>query len=745
MRKSIKNRVIVRVSGLIAVAMLFITLMVSLIVYKNMSDQMHILLENDAYATQQRMEQRIRYLVENSVLLTKNDFIINSLIDAQGRDRYLPPLVKNFMEGKDVIFLSVLDFDGKEIFVTQEDIPSYKSSSELRTSLAMGEVVVYLQNNNMVLVAPIQYYSTTQGSIVVVFDLSAIAKRNLPNDKNIYMELIKNNNSIFIDNFIYDETYHSYMLEPISETPYLEQLGVMLNFGVVEDVYHAPVKDAIISLIAIGILFVLAGIFLSVLLANTITKPILELYRRVKVSDGAKSVLCSPIGTNDELETLAEAFDERSQKLQHLAKHDALTDLPNRMLFLDRLEQAIKLANRENSMIAVLFIDLDHFKEVNDSFGHSVGDELLKKIALDLHSIMRDSDTVARMGGDEFTILIEHIHNEYLIVDVIQKVMQQFENVQVIGDHQFYISCSIGVAVYPLNGTTPEVLLKNSDAAMYKAKSDGRKTYQFYTDNMTEKAYQRVMMETQLRQAISENEFQVYYQPQVDMRNKNIVGMEALIRWIHPRIGMIAPNEFIPLAEDSGLIIEIDKWVMSTAMKQYAQWINEGLQPGVLSLNLSLIQLKRSDFIEMLSEMILESGLSKKYLKLEVTETQAMKDPEKTIEILENLKGLGIGIAVDDFGTGQSSLSYLKRLPVDKIKIDQSFVSDIPHDKDDLVLTRTIIAMANNLNLGVIAEGVETQEQADFLLKHKCFEAQGFLYYRPMPANEIEKVLKSKQ
>ncbi len=742
--KSIRKRVVLQVSVLISAAIIFITLSVAMLVHQHMSAQMRTLLQNKTYATQQRLEQRLRYLVENSILLTKNEFMINGLLDSIGRETYLPPLVKNFMEGKDVISLSVVDFDGYPIYKTRDVIPDYKTSPQLRAALAMGQVTLYLQSNSseIVLVAPIRYYETTQGAVVVVFDLNAMVKRQIPPDELIYLKLTGADGLLFSYGYNSSSEYISYLL-PSSETLYLNQLGITMEMGIPESSIMAPVQETLLRLGVIGLIFVLFSAILATFLANSITRPILELYRRVNASDASKNILCSPIGTDDELEALARAFDKKTLLLQYQAEHDALTELPNRVLFLDRLEQSIKHASQEKGKIALFFIDLDRFKEVNDSFGHLVGDKLLKEVALHLMHLLGSNDTIARMGGDEFTLLIDRISGTDAVADLISRIMTLFQRSWEIESHQFYISCSIGIALYPQNGVTPQELLKNADAAMYRAKAEGRNTYQFYTSDMTEKAFQRVRLQTELRHAIEREELEVYFQPKVDMRDQRIIGMEALIRWHHATMGLVSPALFIPMAEETGLIVEIDRWVMLSAAMQFAKWYEAGLSPGVLSLNLSLLQLHRNDFIAFIEELMLKSGMKAEHLELEITETQVMKNPEYTITMLHQLKALKIALAIDDFGTGQSSLAYLKRLPLDRIKIDQSFVRDIPDDHDDVVLTRTIIAMARSLDLKLIAEGVETTAQSEFLIGHHCYEAQGYLYYRPMPASAVEKVLQS--
>ena len=425
------------------------------------------------------------------------------------------------------------------------------------------------------------------------------------------------------------------------------------------------------------------------------------------------------------------------EKLKFQAEHDTLTGLPNRALFLDRLNQSIKHAQRHNEKVAVLFMDLDHFKEVNDSLGHDVGDELLKRVSNLVQNVIRISDTVARIGGDEFTVMIERIENNDVITNIIQKIMKTLKDPHILNEHVLYTSFSVGVAIYPDDGHNAEELLKNSDTAMYKAKSTGRNRYQFYTDDMTQKALQRVILEASLRRAIFNNEFEVYYQPQVDGRDDKIIGLEALIRWNHPENGLTSPGNFIPLAEDTGMIIDIDNWVMKSVMRQATIWHTEKTNIGRLSINISVLLLNSQDFIGFVKNNLEKTGCKAEWLEFEVTESQIMKDTQESIKLLKELSEMGIKISIDDFGTGYSSLSYLKQLPIDKLKIDQSFIRDIIKDKDDREIVRTIIAMAKNLNMSVIAEGVETIEQKEFLVKNGCNEIQGYFYYKPIPVKEI--------
>lgn len=432
---------------------------------------------------------------------------------------------------------------------------------------------------------------------------------------------------------------------------------------------------------------------------------------------------------------------EQKELLDYKAHYDTLTDLPNRQLFLDRLSMSIKKAQRLDEKVAVLFIDLDHFKEINDSLGHQTGDEVLKEVSTKLSEQIRDTDTLARLGGDEFILIIDRLHDTSIVVDIVEKMMDVMNDPLTIDNQQLYITLSIGITLYPDDGDVSENLLKNADAAMYKAKDDGRNTYCFYTEKMTEKAFERIMMETSLRQALKNEEFVVYYQPQFNGIDESIIGLEALIRWQHPTMGLVSPLSFITLAEETGFIVLMDQWMMRTAMSQMARWYEDGFTPGTLGLNVSMKQIRQPDFISIISSMIKETGCKSEWLVFEVPESQIMINPEHSIQVLQGLSDMGIKLAIDDFGTGYSSLSYLKRLPIDTIKIDKSFVKGLPEDREDAGIVRSLIILAKSLDLDIIAEGAETLEQKLFLLENGCQNIQGYFYAKPITVVDMEKML----
>ncbi|QKI88740.1 putative bifunctional diguanylate cyclase/phosphodiesterase [Thiomicrorhabdus xiamenensis] len=742
----IRRRVSFQIIILLTLALTANLLAMLYLVREQTLNSTEAMLENTALVLQEKIEQRLNYLLENTELLSSNQLMINALTDSEGRERYLPSLVNNFQKGKDVLSLNVVDYAGNAIYQTRNSLPQYNNSSELRQALAYRKIAYRLSkdNHNIEVISPIEYYDTTQGAVVVVFDLAAIINRHIAKDETSYVRLLSKGNEIYQSHYNPKEHYVTYTHQKISPDSLFNQLQIELQKGLPAKAFNAQITQAILPLIILGVLFILIGAYFAFRVGSRIVDPILELNRRVETSKQQRDVFCSPLGTHDELEDLAKAFDERTLELQHQAEHDSLTELPNRVLFLDRLQQAIKVSSRSKQKLAVFFIDLDRFKEVNDSFGHDTGDALLQVVSENIVETLRDSDSIARLGGDEFAVLLDHVEHEAAIASVLDKILNIFKEPFNLHHRQIYTTCSIGVAVYPDNGTSAEELLRNADSAMYKAKDEGRYNYQFYTKDMTDLAYKRLTLENNLRSAIRDGEFKLYYQAQTDMRSNELVGVECLIRWHKEHEGIIPPDVFIGLAEETGLIVQIDRWVLQEALSQYQQWMKEGLKIGVISVNLSAVQLTQRDFIEFVEKAIKRYDIAPENLMFEVTETAIMRSPEQALDILNKLKELKFGLALDDFGTGLSSLSYLKKLPVDKIKIDRAFIKDIPEDKEDMNLTKTIIAMARNLNLDIIAEGVETQEQIEFLTNNGCYEAQGYYYHKPSSAKDMHPMLLEK-
>lgn len=432
---------------------------------------------------------------------------------------------------------------------------------------------------------------------------------------------------------------------------------------------------------------------------------------------------------------------QMAQKMTYLAEHDYLTDLPNRLLLTDRITQAISAAKRRGSKLAILFFDIDHFKRVNDTLGHEVGDQLLKVLSKKLQMCIRASDTLSRQGGDEFVVLLPELTDDAVPAEIAQKILFSIKDPISIANHELFITASIGIAVYPDDGDNVDVLTRHADAAMYHAKNSGRNNYQFFTKEMSARVAAQLTMENSLQKAISNNELLLFYQPKVSIKTGKIIGAEALIRWVHPQWGMMMPDRFIKIAEDSGLIRGIGHWVLREACTQNKKWQDSGLPEIPIAINVSVVELHHAHFTQEVTKVLLQTGLQPYHLELEVTESVAIQSEVTVINDLNKLKEMGVRLSVDDFGTGYSSLSYLKLLPVNTIKIDKSFIRDIQVDANDAAIVTAIIKMSQSLGLTVIAEGVETQAQLEFLQSHDCDEMQGYLFSRPLPADEFAALL----
>jgi diguanylate cyclase (GGDEF)-like protein/PAS domain S-box-containing protein len=428
-------------------------------------------------------------------------------------------------------------------------------------------------------------------------------------------------------------------------------------------------------------------------------------------------------------------------KLNHLAYHDALTDLPNQVLFKDRLKQAIAYSRRTDQMHAVLLLNLDRFKTINDSLGYTAGDRLLQSVAQRLTSCVRESDTVARFGSDEFAVLLTQISRAQDAANAARAIKEVLDQAFIFDEQEVFISTSIGISLYPHDDRDTAGLLKAAGVALDRAKVEGGNSYQFYTAGGTTRALKQLVLESNLRGALERSEFVVHYQPQVTIPDFHLVGMEALVRWKHPSLGLLYPSEFVTLAEESGLIIPLGDWVMRAACLQNKAWQDAGLAPMRLSVNFSARQFQQPAFISTVAEILKETNLDPRWLELELTESSIMKEPEQAIEKLHELKLMGIRVAIDDFGTGYSSLNYLKRFPIDTLKIDKTFVSDVCKDPHDTAIVRAIITLGHALDLTVIAEGVETQEQLQYLTSLGCDVVQGFLFSKSLPAPVFEELL----
>jgi len=435
--------------------------------------------------------------------------------------------------------------------------------------------------------------------------------------------------------------------------------------------------------------------------------------------------------------TVEAQLREHQERLYYVVHHDALTNLPNRLLLQDRLSRMMMKAKRNSTYVAVLFLDLDRFKKINETLGHDVGDRLLLEVAKRLEECVRKSDTVGRLGGDEFAVLLDDLQDVKYVAVVARKILHALSKPIMVQEYELYATSSIGISLFPDDSEEVDILLRCADTALYRAKEAGKNNYQYYTADMNTRAFEFLLLESGLRKALVNNELVVFYQPLIDLKTNKLIGMEALLRWKHPEKGMIAPGDFIPLAEETGLIGPIGEWVMRTACSQNKKWQDAGYPPVKVSVNMSARQFNKKDITEQIIEILEDTGLNPEYLGIEITESVIMQDASSTISKLIQMHETGISLSIDDFGTGYSSLSYLKLFPIDNLKIDRSFVSNITSDSTDAAIAASVIMLAHSMNLKVVAEGVETQEQLDLLRQQGCDYVQGFLFSRPLSAEEF--------
>jgi len=428
---------------------------------------------------------------------------------------------------------------------------------------------------------------------------------------------------------------------------------------------------------------------------------------------------------------------EHRERLHHLVYHDTLTNLPNRVLLQDRLSRMMIKAKRNNTFVAILFLDLDRFKKINETLGHDVGDKLLLEVARRIENCVRKSDTVARLGGDEFSVLLDDLRDIKFVAVVARKILHALSKPIMIQKYELYATSSIGISLYPNDSEDEDVLLRSADTALYRAKDAGKNNYQFYTADMNTRAFEFLLLESGLRKALDNDELVVHYQPVINLEDKKLIGMEALLRWKHPEKGMVSPADFIPLAEETGLIESIGKWVLRAACAQNKKWQDAGYPPVTMSVNMSARQFNKKNVVETIGEILEETGLRPEYFCIEITESIIMKDVESTITKLNQLHKMGISLSIDDFGTGYSSLNYLKLFPIDNLKIDRSFVFNITSDSTDAAIAASVILLAHSMNLKVTAEGVETNEQLEMLRRQGCDYVQGFLFSKPIAAEKF--------
>ena len=537
--------------------------------------------------------------------------------------------------------------------------------------------------------------------------------------------------------------------------------GSELGTVVIQSNKESLQEKLYLFLIVTGTVMLVAALIayiISIRLQRLISEPIMRLVQTMKrVSHEKNYSLRSERSSTDEIGALIDGFNEmlkeiaerdellkeRYDHLQQLAHFDTLTRLPNRVLFYDRLTQALLQAWRLRQKVAIFFVDLDHFKDINDTLGHRIGDLLLVEVARRFNEIVRASDTVGRMGGDEFTLFLQNIASAENAALVAQKLVANIGRPYMIDGHEIFITASLGITLFPNDGDTADELLKNADAAMYYVKEHGKNTFQFYSQEMNLKTSHRLALQNSLRHALERDELVLFYQPKVNIETMQLTGMEALLRWKHPELGLLGPDRFIPLAEETGLIISIGEWVLRTACRQLKEWEAEGVPVCKLAVNVSAVQFRKHDFAEALFRILQEYQVTPHLIELELTESAVMQDVEASVAVLKEFKRQGIRISIDDFGTGYSSLSFLKRFPIDSLKIDRSFIFNLTSSLDDSAIVTAIIAMAHSLNLNIIAEGVETESQLAFLSERGCHEMQGYLFSVPLAAGEMGNLMLS--
>ncbi|MCF6291375.1 MAG: EAL domain-containing protein [Desulfobacterales bacterium] len=886
-RKSLKARLVRYFSTFVIVLVVSLTLMAAVITSRIMVSDLEVHhLKVDVSHDLDSLEQHLSFMNESLNQFRANHFVINSLVDTLGRILYLPRLISDFKGGRHVAAVTVVDFEGNPIQSSLEEPPPYKKLIPLRSTLVLGKTVMQLSEDrkNIVMAAPIEYYKTPQGAVIVEWELAGIFSQTLQPNPLYSRRLFHGDTPLFVQNFDEHVSYVTTRKMVGEKYPLLSRLGIGIEIGTPKSVLLAPVRSLMVQLLLLGGGFMVIAVLLANRLGNGIARPILRLCERIRRAGLEGEPQCSPVGTGDELEDLALAFDDRAgrltaarrhleatadqlrhtntqllllasvfenalegiviitvaetiarvnptfcritgygadevvgrpfsglyvtrdeqqsfqqmwnalrqdgfwdgelryqrknnedfptwtsaaavrdadgglshyvivfhditeikrseEQLQYQAYYDALTGLPNRRLFYDRLEQAMAFASRNRQMLAVLFLDLDNFKNINDSLGHYLGDLFLQAVAQRLRECCRDADSVSRLGGDEFVIILTKVNDELAPIGLARRILASFAEPFALEGHLLFGTASIGITLFPVDGDDVETLVKNADLAMYRAKMEGRNNYQLFTAAMNLKAKQRLTMENNLRRAVEQQEFQVYYQPKISLETGAMVGAEALVRWRLPDGTVVSPAEFIPVAEESGLIIPIGEYVLKTACEQARSWQEAGFSLSV-AVNLSPRQFRREDLVDTVAAVLEETGLPPERLELEITEGVVMENREAVTGFMIKLKQMGIMLAIDDFGTGYSSLSYLRHLPINTLKIDISFIREIPRNRDDMAITAAIILMARSLNLRVVAEGVETEEQLAFLMKHGCDYLQGYLFCPPVPRTRFEELLR---
>lgn len=602
----------------------------------------------------------------------------------------------------------------------------------------------FIENSNINHNDSYSYIIDKDGMIITYPDKAYIMKQNISAKSDLIGDSLVSASQKILENDIGFVQYTQHGVEGINYFSTIPNTdGWKLIIKIPSEYLNAPLSDARRDLVVATFAGLLISTILAVFVSKSISRPIIELSDVFsKATSGDMNVRALNY-SNDEIGQASRSFNKMMETISNLTFYDILTAMPNKLQFLDRLNRAISDCCRDNEKLAIILFDIDKFENVNNALGHSTGDQFLKLLAARIKVYLSDNEFACRLGEDRFAILLPNNPPETYVIRTSIKLLEMMKQPWKIDNYSFYMTASLGISFYPYDGEDSETLLKNALSAMLKSKKLGRGNYQLYDSNVASKLLDIIELDNCMHQALENGEFILNYQPQVDLVSGKIVGAEALIRWNSPKLGMISPATFIPLAEDNCLIVPIGDWVLHTACTQNKKWMDMGFDPIFISVNISAAQMNQSDFIEKLSRVLEETQLDPKYLELEITESIAMEDTEARIKVLETLRGMDLRIAIDDFGTGYSSLSYLRRFQITTLKIDQSFTRELALNAKDSAIVSTILAIGQNLNLTVTAEGVETKEQLDILKEKKCDTMQGYLYSRPISSDDFELLLKN--
>lgn len=649
------------------------------------------------------------------------------------------------MAGKTLVSAPIITkSNGTQVSVVAVPImdENYKVIGLIGGGLNLVKLNNFVENSNINHADSYSYIIDKNGMIITYPDKAYIMQQNISIKSNLISDSLVRASQKILEN---DKGFVQYTHINVESINYYSTIpntdGWKLIIKIPNEYLNVPLSNTRKDLVVVTIVGLLISAILAMFVSKSISRPIIELSDVfTRATNGGLNVRAHNY-SNDEIGQASKSFNKMMETISNLTFYDILTALPNKLQFGERLNHEIADCFRDNEKLAVIVFDIDKFENVNNALGHSAGDQFLKLVAIQIKKQLDDNEIVCRLAEDRFAILLPNNPHETYVIRTSKRLLEMMKEPWKIDEYNFYMTASLGIAFYPNDGEDSETLLKNALSAMIKSKKSGRGNYQLYDSNVGSKLLDLIELDNYMHQALDNNEFVLHYQPQVDISSGKIIGAEALIRWNNPNLGMISPANFIPLAEENCLIVPIGDWVLRTACIQNKKWIDMGYEPIFISVNISAVQIIQSNFIEKVSQVLEETKLDPKYLELEITESIAMEDTETRIKILETLRDMGIRIAIDDFGTGYSSLSYLRRFHITTLKIDQSFTRELALNAKDSAIVSTILAIGQNLNLTVTAEGVETMEQLNILREKKCDTIQGYLFSRPVPSDKFEELL----